>query len=224
MSNALERFVQQVLRWIRKQFTTESDQPPGELEKQTTNASLYRVPNDESGVCCCYWVRHQAAQEDLVFSLISLQQLRQDIAFKHPYRRTSDPVRFTSKSAFQRELDTYLESQGGLDTASISHIFVAAWRSRTKTIRKVGDRRTEFYLVRPLCAIPADMQGATFAWGAGDRYAIEITKAIALKTLRISHSQKASWGKKIDGIDWLEQLDFCATKVFGKSHILQPRS
>jgi hypothetical protein len=212
------------LRWIRRQFGFEPvRQPPGTLEGSTELATLYRVASTESGVCCCYWICHRYADADLVISLISIAQLREDLALQHPYRRKSDPIRFTGHSSFRKELETFLETQGGLDSRFISHIFIAVWRNRIPTTSTVNERRVQHYLVHPMGAFPVDFQSVSVAWSSGNRYAIKITEAIAHKLLRINHDSLVSWQERVTNLEWLELLDYCAKKVFGKEHVLQPR-
>lgn len=202
---------------MRRSLGLQQPRPLGTLEGVSDRATLWRVPNDEPGVTVCWWICHQDADADLVVTLINLAQLSTDAGQRRLYRRATDPIRITSQRRFSTELNDYCQGQGGLDARFVSHIFVVAWRSRIPA----GDRRG--YLVRPLAAIPADLQGVTNAWSSGDRYALRITEVIARRLLRTEGSTLNSWKEIIEGIDWLNWLEFYSQHALGKSHVLQPR-
>lgn len=216
-STQLQQLIRRVLRWIRRSLGLRHPQRLGTLEGVSDRATLWRVPNEEPGVAVCWWICHQDASADLVITLINLAQLSADAGQRRLYRRATDPICITSQRRFSAQLNDYCQDQGGLDARFVSHIFVVAWRSRIPS----GDRRS--YLVRPLAAIPGDLQGVTNAWSSGDRYAIKITEMIARRLLRTEGSSLNSWQDIIEGIDWLEWLEFYSQCALGKSHTLQPR-
>ncbi|MGG6295278.1 hypothetical protein ACQ4M4_12885 [Leptolyngbya sp. AN02str] len=194
--------------------------PPGFLEAYTKRATLYRVPSSEPGVVTSWWICHSDAHSDLVLSLISISQLREDFGRGAEYRRDADPFSLRRGPSFKQQLSDYLESSGGLDTRQISHIVVVAWRSRIPS-RLKGERRA--YLARPLAVIPADLVGMTFAWAAGDNYAIVIVRAMAKRTLYLAPARYQAWVDLVDATDWLALLESYALKAFKGNHVLQPR-
>lgn len=222
MSNAkptltpLQRIISRILQWARRSLGMQQPRNPGTLEGVCDRATLWRVPSDDAGVVVCWWLCHRDASADLVISLINLAQLREDAGRGQLYRRATDPIHITGQRPFSAELDTYFESQGGLNAAFVSHIFVVAWRSRIPS----GSHRR--YLVRPAAALPCDLQGVTNAWSGGDRYALKITEVIARRLLR-THGTLNTWQEIVEKIDWLEWLDFYAKHALGDTHVLQPR-
>lgn len=220
-NDILHRFIARFTRWLRRQLGLEQLKPPGTLEGKSDRATLWRINSDEPGVVCCWWICHQDASADLVVSVISIAQLREDLGRGRSYRRSTDPIRI-SQSNFRASLEAYLELQGGLDMRFISHVFAVAWRSRVPHIRtdRGGSERRD-YLVRPLGGFPGDFQGLTNAWASGDRHALRIAEVIARRLLR-TQSNLHSWESIVDRIDWLEWLDFYAKKSLGATHVLQP--
>lgn len=219
----LQRLLRKLLHWVRRAAGLAQPDPPGTLEAVSDVATLWRIPSAEPGVVDCWWLCHRYAAADLVISVISIARMREDLAQRgHYYRRNSDPIRFSGRRAFKSELEDYLEACGGLDSQFISHIFVAAWRSRIPTpVAGSIDRRA--YLVRPIAAIPCDLQGFTNAWSCGDRHAIRIAEVIARRLLRIKDDNTSTWEEAVAAIDWISWLEFYAQASLGKHHVLQPR-
>lgn len=149
--------------------------------------------------------------------------MREDFGLRgHYYRRNSDPIRISGRKPFRAELEEYLEACGGLDAQFVSHIFVVAWKGRIPTpVGGSGDRRA--YLVRPVVAIPCDLQGLSGAWACGDRYALRIGEVIARRLLRIRDDATSTWEEAVNAVPWLDWLEFYAQAALGKNHILQPR-
>lgn len=165
----------------------------------------------------CWWICHSRASSDLIISAISLAQLREDLATQkgHHYQRNSDPVRFSGKSEFSQQLEAYL-SPYGVDPRHVTHIFTVSWRSRLLT-NQGGDRRS--YAVRSIASIPGDFVGTSFLSSSENRAITRITEAIARRLLKLPEP----WEKRINEIDWLDLLEYCAKEVLGRTHVLQQR-
>lgn len=220
--DALGRFIQGFFQWLRRWLGGRHlPRSTGRLELATPHGALWQIVSDEPGVVACYRLCHKNASDDLLISLVGLAQLREDIA-RGGDRRPTHPSRATARS-FILELDSFLESKGGLDSRFISHIVVVAWRSRIPRPManyRGGDRRA--YLVRPIASIPCDLQGAAFAWGAGDRYATGIVRLIARRLLLTTPTKYITWEEIIPRIDWVDWLTHYAQRAIGENHVLQP--
>ncbi|HEY9621558.1 MAG TPA: hypothetical protein V6C78_14445 [Crinalium sp.] len=220
INRSVHRFIRRFLRWVRKHLGLEQPSPSRTLEGISSCATLWRLPSSEAGVVDCWQICHRAAASDLVISLLSVARLREDVAEQRLYRRSTDPIRLVSRRSFRQDFSRYLESQGGLDARFISHIVVVAWKSRIPTPMEGSDRRR--YLVRPVVAIPADLQGMSFAWTSGDRYASKMVELIARRVLKMEALSFRSWDEIVNSLDWIEWLDWYAKQFLGPSHVLQP--
>ncbi|MDX2215498.1 MAG: hypothetical protein SFY66_19700 [Oculatellaceae cyanobacterium bins.114] len=219
-NSPIDRLIRRLLRWMRRSLGVEQPhKPSGIIEARTERATLWRAFSDEPGVCSYWQICHEDASSDLAISIISVAQLREDLG-RGSDRLPSSATRPGSK--FKDEFEIYLKSIGGLDSRFISHIFVVAWRSRIPRKRsKAGERPS--YLVRPIAAIPGDFQGISNAWASGDRYAIKIAEVIAKRLLRMTPTESVGWEEIINGVQWLDWLEFYAARALGKSHVFQPR-
>lgn len=223
----LPRFIRRIFRKMRKFLGIgPADKPIGKLEFATDFATLWHVASDDSGIVDCWQICHEDADFDLVLSLLSIPQLREDIAFKgkHYYQRSTDPIRITGKKPFNAELEEYMQDCGGLDVRQISHIVVVVLRSQTSQRFHAGTSR-EFrrYLTYPLLAFPCDLVGVSFAWTTGNRYASAIVKGMAKSLLKIKRVKSLSWEDQIRGVDLIDLLERYSNKAFGEGHVLQPR-
>lgn len=207
--------VQRLLNWLRSIGRAPEPTPPGTRIAATVDCTLWRLNSTEPGVVAAWWVVHRGASRDLAIALINVAQLREDLARNDP-RRGTDALLLTSRAAFRAELNRYLAQDSGLRRESITHIFVAAWQGRTPNAAKQ-------YQVSPICAIPCDLQGLSFAWTAGDRFAVAITEAMARQLLRLQVRHGESWEGFVNRIDWAGWLADYARRQFGENHVLQPR-
>lgn len=212
---ALSGLVRRLLSWIRAVGHSPEPTPPGIKAATTPDATLWKLNSREPGVVSAWWVVHRDARQDLAIALINIAVLREDLARNDP-RRGSDPLRITSRSTFRAELNRYLAEDAKLNLTAITHIFVVTWQGR-----QPDDRHR--YPVEPICAIPCDLQGLTFAWTAGDRYASRITEAMARQLLKLKTRRGESWEFFVSQINWVGWLEDYARMSFGQNHVLQPK-
>lgn len=212
---AISRLIERLINWLRTIGHSPEPTPPGIKTASTPDATLWKLNSREPGVVAAYWVVHRDAARDLAIALINIAVLREDLARNDP-RSGSDPLRITSRSTFRAELNRYLAEDNQINLTAITHIFVVTWQGRQP------DERHR-YPVAPICAIPCDLQGLTFAWTAGDRYASNITEAMAKQLLRLRTRQGESWEFFVSRINWVGWLDSYAKMRFGPNHVLQPR-
>lgn len=185
---------------------------------RTNLATLHKVDSGQPGVIATWSICHQYSDRDLILSMISLRQLREDLATKHAYARATDPLRIKART-FSEDLNKFLQAHGGLEARLTTHIFVVVWRGKVA----IGSNERRFYTVTPVCSIPGDLAGGTFGWQPENRVALKIAEVLAKKMLRVSHTSTAHWHSRIDGVDWLEQLEAAAQRALGTEHVLQPR-
>lgn len=210
------RLVTRFVRWVRTIGHTPEPTPPGERVASTPDCSLWEIRDtDEPGVKLAYWVVHRDASRDLAIALINIAHLREDLGRRN-FRPSTDPLRLTSGAKFRATLNQYLKSEEGLELAMVTHILVVCWQSRLPNEHK-------HYRVDPVAAIPCDLVGAGIGWGAGDRYAKAITKAMAHQLLRLQTRRDESWEFFVSQIEWVGWLEDYARHQFGPNHILQPR-
>lgn len=220
MATPLSRIIFRLVRWVKRRAGLDRPSTIGELIASSPSATFWKIANTQPGVCGCWQICHRDADSDLVITLISLQQLREDLGQLHRGNLSA------SRTAFSRQLSGYLVSQGGLSALQISHIFVVLWRTRNPSAQRRG-KNGKFYrasLVRPLVAVPGDFQGVSNAWTNGDRYAFRVAEAIGKRLLRLEEGRLNTWEELVNAIDWSEWLEVYLKQFLGPSHVFQPKN
>ncbi len=118
------------------------------------------------------------------------------------------------RSNISRQLSLQLEGQRQVDG---SHLWILAWLPISPAEHGVNPKRD----VRIVHCFVADFQGVLGAI-AGDRYAIQCTKIVALQTLKATDGQP-NWDAIVTNTDWLKCLNVCAQKSISPDHVLQPQ-
>lgn len=214
-------WIEQLTNWFRNQFQHGQHGPLILEEYYSDRGALFSLACDRPGVVSFWKLVHKSASSDLLVVLISLRQIREDLAqqqLNHP----AAPAYRHWRRAFEVELCAQLENQSHVDG---THIFLVAWVSRAATKQRVDrdGRVHRFTTTECSHAIVCDLQGLTFAWAGENGYARKIVAVIAKRLLKLDYRHdRNTWEDVIRHIDWIIWLEAYVQEVIGKAHVLQP--
>lgn len=203
-------------RWIKNFLGRSDDRKPTIVAEEYNDwAALYQVTDDGIPGCVALWkIVHRHANADLIFMLIDVARLRQELGV----RSSGAPARREPwQNTLSRQLALELKAQCDVDA---SHLVVICWLKQEQKADPKGRRYslpTAVFVGGWLC----DLQGVSGTI-AGDRYASQIVKIIAYKIFRTQATRLVTWEEFVNAFPWLDRLDFWARYYLGQTHILQP--
>lgn len=212
-------WIEQLTNWFRSQFQLGQRGPRILEEYYSDRGALFLLDCDRPGVVSFWKLVHKSATSDLLIVLVSLRQLREDLALQQ-LNNPNAPTYRHWRRAFEVELATQLENQSHVDG---THIFLVAWVSRAATKQRIdgSGRVHRFTATECSVALLCDLQGLTFAWAGENGYARKIIEIIAKRLLKLDHPY-STWEEAIRRIDWLSWLEAYAQQAIGLTHVIQP--